>query len=116
MKFNFGNKIKRIARRQMRRGKLDRETYNKIAEDSKDPAIVAMWKAEIEQKVPGAPWLVKTGFDWRDLMSRIWQWLKDNWPAILKLLLSLIVFLEPEPKRDLEPEPESEREPKNDKE
>jgi len=110
---NFGNKIKRMARRQMRRGKINRETYDKIAKGSKDPTTVVKWKSEIERKIPGAPWLVKSA-DEPGLMSRIWEWLKENWPAILKLLLSLIVFLEPMPKAEPEPEPEPEpeKEPK----
>jgi len=39
---------------------------------------------------------VKTGINW----SNIWSWLLDNWPAILKVLLSLLVFLGEKPEEE----------------
>lgn len=95
--FNFGRKIRRVARRQRRRGKISREEYQKIKDGSRDPIMVAKWKKAIESGVPGAPWTVSTG--WRDIFTAIWEWLIENWPAILKIILSLLVFIEPPPKR-----------------
>ena len=95
--FNFGRKVRRVARRQLRRGKIDQKTYKKIAEGSRDPAIVEEWRSAVERSVPGAPWLVKTGVDWREKLTEIWEWLIENWPTILKIILSLLVFIEPPP-------------------
>lgn len=100
--FNFGRKIRRVARRQRRRGKIDRETYQKIVTGSRDPVMVSEWKMAVERGVSGAPWTLKTGMDWRELMSVIWEWLTENWPAILKIVLSLLVFIEPPPQPDEE--------------
>lgn len=97
--FNFGRKIRRVARRQRRRGKIDRKTYQKIADGSRDPVTVAKWKKAVESGVPGAPWTLSTGMDWREMLTAIWEWLIENWPTILKIILSLLVFIEPPPKR-----------------
>ena len=55
--FNFGRKVRRVARRQWFAGKLDDKTYSKIAKGSRDPAIVSKWQDAVEKSVPGAPWL-----------------------------------------------------------
>jgi len=112
--FNFGRKVRRLARRQRRRGKLDSKTYQKIVDGSRDSEMVAKWKVAIESGVSGAPWLQKTGMDWREMIEAIKDWFLENWPAILKILLTLLVFIEPPPKarksryfqlRDLTPPP-----------
>jgi len=95
--FNFGRKIRRVARRQWRRGKIDRATYQKVVTGSRDPVTVAEWKTAVERQVYGAPWTLKTGMDWRELMVEIWEWFIANWPAILEIILTLLVFIEPPP-------------------
>ena len=95
--FNFGRKVRRVARRQLRRGKIDQEIYKKIAVGSRDPATVKKWRSAVERGVSGAPWLVKTGVDWRERLTEIWEWFIENWPTILKIILSLLVFIEPPP-------------------
>jgi len=76
---------------------LDRETYKKIVTGSRDPETVIAWKAAVEKGVSGAPWLQKRGY-WQDIFTEIWEWFLENWPAILKIILSLMVFIEPMPK------------------
>lgn len=104
--FNFGRKVRRVARRQKRRGKIDQVTYQKIVVGSRDPATVKKWRSAVEKGVSGAPWLVKTGGDWRERLTEIWDWFIENWPTILKIILSLLVFIEPppQPKEDDEQE------------
>lgn len=106
--FNFGRKVRRIARRQFRHGKIDRETFEKIKKGSRDPKIVAKWKSSIEQGVYGAPWLRKSGFDWREIFNEIWQWFLENWPTILKLLLTALMFVEEPPEQEEEENEDSE--------
>lgn len=109
MLFNFARKVRRVARRQYRHGKLDRNSYQKIVAGSHDPKTVMRWQAAVE-KVPGAPWLQKTKMrsrDWQNIFAVIWTWFIENWPAILKILLSLLMFVEP-PKSEEKPEEESE--------
>jgi hypothetical protein len=96
--FNFGRKVKRVARRKLRRGELDHETYQKIVTGSRDPEMVAKWKAAVESGVPGAPWTQKTGVG--DIFAVIWDWLVEHWPEILKIILSLLAFMEPPPQQD----------------
>ena len=98
LQFNFGRKVRRHARRQMRRGQISTSDYERIAEDSRKPEKVAVWKKEVERKVVGAPWLVKGASpDDPTIWERIRDWLVANWPAILKIILSLLMFVE-EPK------------------
>ncbi len=93
--FNFGRKIRRVARRQWRHNKLDYASYQKIVVGSRDPDTVAKWKAAVETNLSGAPWTIKTGGGFRVRLPEIWKWFIENWPAILKLILTLAVFIEP---------------------
>lgn len=95
--FDFGRKVRRVARRQRRHGKIDRETYQKIVDGSRSSEMVAKWKTAIESRVPGAPWIQKTGMDWREVFTEIWEWFLENWPEILEIMLALLVFIEPPP-------------------
>ena len=97
---NFGRKARRVARRQWRRGKMSREDYRKVVDSSRNPEIVAEWEAEVKRQV-GAPWETQGeyGIDW----SSIWDWFIKNWPAILKILLTFLAFVE-EPKTEEEPD------------
>jgi hypothetical protein len=93
---------RRLARRlrlairvKSRRGELTADEARRLKAGTRDAKQVEIWKKNLEHNVWGAPWLGKdpelmTGLDW----SRIWTWLMDNWPTILKLLLSLLVFLD----------------------
>lgn len=94
--FNFGRKLRRVARRQRRRGKLSQADYRKIVDGLRNSKTVETWKTAIENGVSGAPWTQKRG-DWRGIFSQIWDWFIENWPAILKIILSLLVFVEPPP-------------------
>jgi hypothetical protein len=80
---NFGRKARRVARRQYWRGKMTRAEYEQVKEACKDPEMVARWQAEVEQSYH-TPWR-EGRFD----MGVIWEWFKENWPAILKVLLTL---------------------------
>jgi methionine synthase II (cobalamin-independent) len=96
---NFGRKARRVARRQYRRGKITFEEYRKVREASRDPVMVAKWEAEVERQL-GAPWKAKGAIDW----ASIWEWFLENWPTILKILLTLLVFIEPNPMEEESPE------------
>ena len=95
--FNFGRKMRRVARRQFRRGIINRKTYQRIKNGSRDSIMVQKWQNAIEQQIPGAPWLRKGDFDWRELLHQIWEWFLENWPTILRIILALLVFIEPPP-------------------
>lgn len=102
-RFKFGRQVRRHARRQMRRGEMSVGDYKRIAEDSRKPEKVAIWRAEVERKAVGAPWLVKGASpDDPTIWERIREWIAANWPMILKIILGLLMFVE-EPKfKDVE--------------
>jgi hypothetical protein len=88
----FARKIKRMANIQTRRGNMSEYDRDRIVKGCKSPEIVKQWRAKLEQPVYGAPWIgpgVAKGIDW----TSVWEWCKLNWPLILKLLLSVLVFL-----------------------
>jgi hypothetical protein len=94
---NFGRKAKRVARRQYWHGNITREEYLHIKEACKDPEMVARWRAGVERS-HRTPWR-EGRFDW----SAIWDWFIENWPTILKVLLTLApLMLEPGPDPDEE--------------
>ncbi|MHC4702591.1 MAG: hypothetical protein ACYTFQ_18670 [Planctomycetota bacterium] len=89
---NFGRKAKRVARRAFWRGQITREEYEHVKEAVQDPELVRWWQADVERNLQ-APW--RDGeFDF----AAIWEWFKENWPTILKILLTIApLLLEPAP-------------------
>ncbi len=108
LEINFGRKIRRVARRQCRRGKLDQVTYEKIKSQSYSPQAVARWKLAIESQCPTPPWMAKKGLEPDGIMERIWAWLIANWPTVLRIIISLLILLDEPPKAEEEPEEEPE--------
>ncbi|KPK54994.1 MAG: hypothetical protein AMS22_05055 [Thiotrichales bacterium SG8_50] len=62
-----------------------------VKEAVQNPELVARWQAEVERTCR-TPW--QDGLD----MEKIWEWFKENWPTILKILLMLApLMLGPDP-------------------
>jgi len=99
---NFRRKVLRVARRQYRRGLVTREDYAKVLKASHDPEIMAKWETEVEHQL-GAPWKVSGAIDW----AAIWKWFCENWLSILRILLTLLLFVAPEPASEEESSSES---------
>lgn len=89
---------RRAARESFRDGKLTQEQYEQIMLVLRHPIrrrlngtgrtdILAEVEKYTREKMP------KEGINWEAIL----QWLKDNWLTILKLILSLVVLLEPPP-------------------
>ena len=90
----FARTVRIAVRIKRRRGEINEDHARRLLEGSNDPGVVHRWKTTLEQPVYRAPWVGKdpellTGIDW----ASIWSWILDNWPLILKILLSLLVFL-----------------------
>jgi hypothetical protein len=96
MQFKF--LYRRAARESFREGKLTKDQYDQLMQVLRHPLRKKLKSAEqtdllveIEnytyERVP------KEGITWEAII----QWLKDHWLDILKLLLSLLVLLEPLP-------------------
>jgi hypothetical protein len=95
----FGRKVRRMARIKTWHGEMSEYDRDRIIKGSHDNATVKRWRAKLEQPVYGAPWVgpgASQGIDW----TTVWEWFKANWPAILKILLTLLVFLGDNPDED----------------
>lgn len=93
----LARKIRRAVRFKRRRGEINEDQARRLLEGSRDAGVVKRWRITLEQPIYQAPWVGKdpeilTGIDW----ATIWQWLLGNWPTILRILLSLLVFLDEE--------------------
>lgn len=77
--------LSRQARSAWRSGDLPATEYLRIREAAKDPKFVDRFMRRLEQDDE-----LLGGVRWDNFVV----WLKENWPTILKLLLSLLVMLE----------------------
>jgi hypothetical protein len=96
MQFKF--LYRRAARESFRDGKLTQDQYDQLMQVLRHPIrnrlngtgrtdlLIEVEKYTYEQ-------MPKEGINWEAII----QWLKDHWFDILKLLLSLLVLLEPAP-------------------
>jgi len=58
-----------------------------------DPALLQKWADEIDAKcAPPNDELPMLGAN-GEFIDKLWNWFKENWPTILKLLLSLLIAL-----------------------
>lgn len=94
----FARRIRLAVRLKLRRGDISPEQARRLNEGSRDIGVVKRWRTALSDPKFKAPWLesdpsVWTGINW----SNLWDWLIDNWPTILRLLLSLLVFLGEDP-------------------
>lgn len=92
----LARQVRRAVRYKRRRGEITAEQATRLEAGSRDPGVVRRWRTTLEEQSYGAPWVdsdVKTGLNW----SNMWSWLMGNWPMILKILLSLLVFLGEKP-------------------
>jgi hypothetical protein len=90
---------RRAARESFNEGNLTQEQYKQIMLVLRHPIrqrlsgtgrinILAEVEKYTSEKMP------REGVNWEAIL----QWLKDHWLEILKLILSLVVLLEPPPK------------------
>jgi len=94
----FARRIRLACRVKLRAGEMTQDQAQRVVAGSHDHDTVALWKTTLEKPQYGAPWLgtdnppgIWTDSGWG---SKLWDWLIDNWPMILKVLLSLLVFLD----------------------
>jgi len=97
MRFKF--LYRRAARESLREGKLSREQYTQIMQVLRHPRRLKLNSSEqvdilAEVEKYSHENMPKEGINWQAIL----QWLKDHWLEILKLILSLVVLLEPPPK------------------
>ena len=87
----FARILRRMARIKTRQGKMSESDRDLVFKGSRDDATVKLWRAKLEQPAYGAPWVgtdASKGIDW----PTVWEWLRKNWPMILKILITLILL------------------------
>jgi len=98
----LARRIRTAVRIKLRRWEINEDQARRLLAGSRDPGVVRRWRKTLEEDPKcQAPWVDKdpellTGIDWKS----IWNWLLDNWPMILKILLSLLVFLGDNPEEE----------------
>lgn len=84
---------RRIVRKRLRRH-LQRSKG--LSREEARARVATLTDAQLDQAIGPIP--VEGIGDW---LSVVWAWIKNNWPTILKVLLSLLVFLGPNPENEM---------------
>jgi len=87
---NFRRRVQRVADRQLRKGRLTPVEYKRVQDALRDPVLMKKWEAEVERQLVPKTESRESRIDW----LAIRQWFIDNWPTILRILLSLLVLLD----------------------
>jgi hypothetical protein len=99
----LARKLKRQARREYRKGKLDREKFGLCM------AVAADEKAldELRKRIDAEgldPWTNPNnrlvGLNFKEILQNIWDWFVTNWPTILRIILTIAPLLLLEPRYD----------------
>lgn len=94
----LARKVRREARRDRRRGVISREEYEACYAVTEDWDALEQLNRRVEAEVN--PWNQNglVGADWREWLANLWDWFKENWPEILRIILTIapLLLLEPE--------------------
>jgi len=97
----MNRKQKRFARRikrQARRAQVNSKEWKAVNDVCDNPAKLALLQAKIRTARLN-PWQGPdklSGMDWKDILSNLWDYIKANWPEILRLILTIApLLLEP---------------------
>ena len=89
------------ARRSLREGTISREDYDKVMETLRWPRRLRRDSGEtvevldgVQDYVYGQMELEGRKIDWDGVL----EWIKEHWVDILKIIITLLVLLEPPPK------------------
>lgn len=92
-------KVERQARRARRNGSMDAEKFEACMAVVENPEMLARLNEHVEEEVN--PWNREDGLigaDWKEWFANLWDWFKENWPAILAFIMKLaplLLILEP---------------------
>lgn len=90
---NIG-RLERQAHRMLKRhgDELQPEQRAAVERALKEPELMSKWCDKINGTFKDEPQYLLYGAN-GEFAEKLWQWFKENWPTILKLLLSLVVLL-----------------------
>ena len=91
----LARKLRRQARRLHRRGDLSQRDYETCMAAANSEA--ALTEINLQIKLAGLnPWETPEGLSgvgWKDIFKRLWDWFKENWPAILAIIIKFAPLL-----------------------
>ena len=84
----------RQARRELLRDSMSLDQYKQVVKVCDDNTTLAILNIRVEREVN--PWNYPSdlyGADWRTIFKNIWDWFVENWPAILRIILTIAPLL-----------------------
>jgi hypothetical protein len=94
-------KLRRQARREYRAGRMTGMEFNAAMRVSDDYLLLNKLNKYIEEEVN--PWNRADGLigaSWSDWFSSAWDWFVQNWPTILRFIITIAPLLLLEPKHE----------------
>ncbi len=95
MKLNkLRRKIRRQARRELRAGRITQQQADQCEFVAAHNGPLQLLNEEIENKVN--PWNRADGLigaDWKGWLTNAWDWFVANWPAVLKIIMTIAPLL-----------------------
>lgn len=91
----------RQAMRERRAGRMTDEQMAAVDAVVNDPVKLAELNERVEKDVN--PWNRADGLigaDWREWLANVWDWFVENWPTILKIIITIAPLLLLEPERE----------------
>lgn len=89
------SKLRRKLRRQIRRERLEGKEKLAVKLILNDDEALEVLNQRIETEVN--PWnqqgLIRGEWNWSEWFANVWDWFVANWPAILKIILTIAPLL-----------------------
>ena len=93
------SKLRRKVRQRARVGLLNNtmteREYRSAMDVAKDDTLLARLNVRIEADVN--PWKRADGLigaDWSEIWANLIDWFKENWPTILRIILTIVLIME----------------------
>jgi len=91
----LARRVKRQADRELRKGRLTSEEHRKVVAVTNNQHTLRMLRDKIRERrinpYEGPDRLV--GMSWKEIWANLWDWLVENWPTILRLILTIAPLL-----------------------
>ena len=89
-------KLIRQSLRERRKGKLTAEEFAACIQVARNPVLLERLNNRIEAEIkPGLK-----GADWQTFLANLWDWFVANWPAILRIILTIVPLIMEKPDED----------------
>ncbi len=94
-------KLKRQAQSEYAKGALSPVEYRACLALADNEVELSKFNDRIEKEVN--PWNRADGLigaDWKTWLANLWDWFVENWPTILRIIMTIAPLLLLEPKRE----------------